>query len=152
MAKKIKIDIDFNQDNVLIAISCHKKDYWLAFQINETLQLQLRRMKDFGFYHTSDDQILEYPIYHYIHPQTSLSWYLISNYHPDGKLFPSLRTTDFFMLLNGSVTSHDTDHILQNLKRIKGVLHAHQLETKNLKEIGNFLSDLELHMIECLKA
>ncbi len=151
MAKKIRIDIDFNQDNFLVALSCHKKDYWVAFQLNDSLGLELRKMDDFGFYHSSLDQVVTYPIFYHHDSSSGISWYLIGNYHPEGKLFPALRTTDYFVLLNGQISKSQVDEKVKEMKKINGILLAHQLETGPLKEFGNFLSDLELHMIDSQK-
>ena len=147
MAKKIKIEIDFSRDNVLLAISCHKKDYWLAYQLNENLKFNLKKMDDLGFYQNNLDEVLYYPIYHYTDPGTMISWYLIGNYHPDGKLFPTLKTADYFILINGEGAIPENDKLIADLKKINGVLHAYVPETKALKDFGNFLADLELHMI-----
>ena len=151
VAKKIKIDIDFNQDNFLMAISCHKRDYWLAYQINENLKVEFKKIDDLGFYHNNLDQILPYPIYYYQDPISGLSWYLIGNHHPDGKLFPTLKNADFFILLNGVPLMPEPNQVIAELKKINGILHVYAMDTQKLKEFGNFLSDLELHMIDFQK-
>lgn len=151
MVKKIKFDIDFNQDNRLIALSCHKKDYWLAFQINSHLHTVFRRIQDLEFYQPQTDSLLPYPIYYFSDPDSEISWYLISNFHPEGKLFPVMRTIDYFVLLNGQFNEIEIDKVVIGLKKIKGILHAHLQDTKPLKDFENFLSDLELHMIDILK-
>lgn len=151
VAKKIKIDIDFSQDNTLVAISCHKKDYWLAFQLNAGLKYSLKKIDDFQFYHAHLDHLLPYPIYYHHDLQTGLNYYLVGNYHPEGKLFSPLKNADYFLLLNGDSSTKDMASLISELKRIDGILHAYIPETKPLKEYGNFLSDLELHMIDSVK-
>jgi len=98
MPKKINIDIDFSSDNTLLAVSCHKKDYWMAYNLNETLKLVLRRIDDLPFYDQGLDKLIKYSLFHYFDPDTQLSYYLISNYNPEGKLFRAHKTTDFFIL------------------------------------------------------
>jgi len=151
MAKKIKIDIDFSSDNTFLAISCHKKDYWIAYQLNEALKFSFRRMDDLPYYDEGLDKILNFALFQYIDPDTNLSFYLLSNFNPEGKLFRALRTTDFFILIHGRVKENEVEDLLAGIKKIKGVLTAYKMDIDSIKDFGLFLSDLELHMVEVLK-
>jgi hypothetical protein len=151
MAKKIRIDIDFSSDNALIGISCHRKDYWLAFQINDKMNLDLRQIDDFTVKTDGAEEELKYPLYYYEDEDKSLSFYLLTNHHPNGKLFPDLKTTDYFMLIHGTLSHSDKTTILSHLKKLPNVLTAFEIKLNQIKESESFLSDLELHMIRYLK-
>ena len=151
MAKKIKIDIDFSCDNTFLAISCHKRDYWMAYQLNDALKFSFRRIADLPFYDENLDKILNFSLFHYVDPDTNLSFYLLSNSNPEGKLFRTLRTIDFFILVHGKTGESEIHELLNRIKKIKGILTAYKIEISTVKDFGLFLSDLELHMVEVLK-
>lgn len=146
MAKKVKLNIDFTEDNSLIGVSCHKKDYWLAYHVNEKFRIHLRRLNDFPFYQVRSETLLRYPLFHAFLPDDQLGFYLIGNYNPDGALFPELKTTDYFILVQGRIPEKQKTVFLSELRSITGVLTAFYPDIVKLKEYDNFLADLELHM------
>jgi hypothetical protein len=148
MAKKIKLEIDFTEDNTLIGISCHKKDYWFAYHVNDTLNINLRRLKDFPFFQPRLNESLHYPFFHYSLPDDQLNFFLINNLNQQGPLFPELKTTDFFILLQGRLADNKRDEILSGIRKIPGVLAVYLPDAGKIKEYHNFLSDLELHMTD----
>ncbi|MEZ5196965.1 MAG: IPExxxVDY family protein [Bacteroidales bacterium] len=148
MAKKIKIDIDFSQDNFLVAISCHQKDYWIAYRLNEALKLNLKRMNDLPVFQSKMEKLVEYPLFSYEDPDTNVGYYLISNHNPESKLFPAQRTTDYLLLANGTVGASEKKVLLERIKKIPKVLTAYELELSRMKNIDSFLSDLELFMLD----
>lgn len=151
MPKKINIDIDFSSDNTLLAISCHKKDYWMAFNLNEALKFTLRRIDDLPYYDQGLEKFIKYSLFHYHDTDCQLSFYLLSNFNPEGKLFRAFKTIDYFVLIHGNVSSDAIQKILVKIKSINGVLTAYAPDMGSIKDFGLFLSDLELHMVEVLK-
>ena len=151
MPKKLKLDIDFSSDITLIAVSCHKRDFWLAMQINEILKTDLRRMNDLPYYHPVANQLLNYPLFHHVDKDAGYSWFLIGNHNPEGKLFPELKGSDFLVLLNAMLADDKRSETIARFKKIKGVLTAFQADLNKIKDLKNFISDLELHMVEELK-
>lgn len=148
MAKKIKIDVDFTEDNKLIGISCHKKDYWFAYHLNEQLGIKLLRLPDFPFYQPKLDEILKYSLFHCFCQDDQLAYYLIANFNRQSPLFPELSTMDFFLLVQGRVDPDKQTSLLATIRKIQGVLTTYVPEEKKIKEYDNFLADLELHMAE----
>ena len=151
MAKKIKIDIDFSSDNTLLAVSFQKKDYTLAFNLNKTLKIKLEKIEDLPYYDESIEKLQKFSLFHYHDPDCQLSFYLLSNHHPEGKLFRAFKTIDFFILIHGSIGKDSVSEIVKKVKSIKGVLTAFLPDMKPVKDYSLFLSDLELHMVEILK-
>lgn len=146
MAKKIKIDVDFTEDNKLIGVSCHKKDYWFAFHINNRLSMNLKRLDDFPFYQTRLEAQLNYSLFHDCRQDEQLGFYLIANHNQQSPLFPELGTTDFFILVQGRLKDEKKEKLLATIRGIQGVLTAYFPDVGKLKEYDNFLNDLELHM------
>lgn len=152
MAKKVKVDIDFSQDNLFLGISCHRKDYWLAYQLNETLKTALSRLDDLPVYKPNPDLLINFPLFYSFDEVNCLSYYLFPNHNPEGILFPGLKGVDYFLLLNGFINDQDKVGLLTSIKGIKNVLASYEIDLARVKEIPGFLSDLEIHMIEILKA
>ncbi|MFU8843226.1 MAG: IPExxxVDY family protein [Bacteroidales bacterium] len=152
MAKKIKIEVDFSEDNVFIAISCQKKDHWLVLQLNHTFKMDLRRISDVGFYHWKRKEVLPFPVWYYPDHDRATDYYFISNSHPEGKLIPTLNTTDFFILINGNITGQALQQLIAGIRKIEGVLLVQVLDHHKVKDLDHLISDLELHMIEFFKS
>ena len=136
MAKKFKIDIDFNQDNSLIGISCHKKDYWIAFQLNELLHINLRRFDDLCVYKSQQEIQLFYPLFYYTDTDSLINYYFFSNHNQEGKLFPAQKTIDYFLLINGLISenkliepkeTYQKDHTLY----LNNLVHQHNFYIQN---------------------
>ena len=151
MAKKIKIEIDFNQDNILIGISCHKKDYWTAFQLNELLHINLRRFDDFCAYKPKLDTQLFYPLYYYSDTDSMINYYFFSNHNQEGKLFPAQKTIDYFLLINGVLAENKLEKLVGDIRNRTGIIAAYNLDLKRIKNYEDFLTDLELYMIEIIQ-
>jgi len=152
MPKKLKLDIDFSSDISLIAISCHKPNFWLAGQLNSLLKFDLRRMADLPYFHPSIKEMLNYVLYYYPDENSGITYFLIGNYNPDGKLFPEYRTADYLLMANGIDIPGKNDVLTSKIKSIKGILTAFTIENGKLKDLKNFISDLELHMIDQIKS
>ncbi len=152
MAKKLHLDINFNQDNTLIGISCHKLDYSLAFQLNDKLRLKLKRIKDLPEYIQKLDVTFYFPLFHFENKDKLLRFNLLSNHNPDRKLFPAYKTTDYFLLVNGVMNAEEKDGLIEKIKKIEHVLIAFEVDFNSIKGMDNFLTDLELHLLETLKA
>ena len=146
MAKKIKIQVDFTENNKLICVSCHKKDYWFAYHLNEVMRIKLRRLKDFPFFQSRLNELLAYSIFHDFSPDDQLGFYLISNFNKQSPLFPELKTTDFFLLIQGRPTEAKLTDVLSQIRSISGVLTAFMPDAQRIKDYDNLLADLELHM------
>lgn len=152
MAKKFKIDIDFNLDNSLIGVSCHKKDYWIAFQLNELLHINLRRFEDLSIYKPQHDIQLLYPLFYYSDNDNLINYYFFSNHNQEGKLFPAQKTIDYFLLINGMVGDDKLQQFVKAIRNKPGIIAAYNLDLKKIKNYEDFLTDLELYMMEIIQS
>lgn len=152
MAKKIKIVIDFKEDNTLLAISCHKKEYWVAYQLNEVLNIKLNRVEDLPYFNPALNSFVLYPLYYFMSDKDETAYYLLSNSNIQGKLFPAYKTNDYFLLTHGRPPETDQLNLAPKVRTIKGVQGVFDVEMDKIKDIDNFFSDLELHMINVLKS
>ena len=151
MTKKVKIDINFDQDNFLVGISCHRKDYWIAYKINEVLKIQMKRTDDLPVYNNKLEELIYYPLYFYHDFDCEINFYLLTNHNSRSKLFPSQKATDFFLLINGPASEKFVQDKVKKIKGIPNVLMAFEIALSKIKVIDNFLEDIELHMLEVSK-
>lgn len=145
MAKKLKIDNHFNEDVVIIGISCHKIDYWIAHQLNDSLKIKLSRKSDLLVFRPEKDESIGYPLFFYLKSEKETTFSLISNHHPDGKLFPDQKSFDYFLVIDGMLKADEVQKLVDQIKKIQHVLIAHNLNLKKLKYLQEFISDLEIH-------
>ncbi|NOX48665.1 MAG: IPExxxVDY family protein [Chlorobi bacterium] len=151
MVKKIRIKVDFSEDNFLFGVSCHKPEYWMAFTLNKVFHLNLERIPDLSVFHEKLEVLIPYPLYYYVAAERDLSFYLFPNHHPDGKLFPSQKNTDYFVLVNGIVKEEEKQEFVKDLKKIRHILASFEIPLNKIRSLNGFLSDLELHMTEINK-
>lgn len=151
MVKKIRIKIDFSEDNFLFGISCHKPEYWMAYTLNSAFNYNLTRVLDLPVFHEKLKEVIHYPLFFFKKPDRDLSFYLFPNHHPDGKLFLSQKNTDFFVLVNGIIVEGEKSEFVSDLKQIKHILASFEIPLNKIKQFPGFLSDLELHLIEINK-
>jgi hypothetical protein len=147
MAKKLSVKIDFSSEYTLIGISCHLKDYRLTFFLNKQLNIHLKRIDDFT-QAGPDKANLSYSVYFYHCPDTKNNFCLITNFHADGKLIPTLGSIDFFLLLENEISSERKKDLITSIKTIPNLLTAYEIELSKVKNIHPLLAELELQFIE----
>lgn len=147
MARKFKIGSHTYPDILVINIACQKADYWMAFKINEVLPFNLRRTRDLEVIHPSGNIKLNYALFYYYNSDSRNSCYLIANHHPEGKLFPLQKTSDYIFLINGKVPETDRQRALNRIKKIPMVLTAYFQDPGSIKTLQDVISDLEVHLI-----
>ncbi len=147
MAKKLSAKIDFSSEYTLIGISCHLKNYRLTFFLNRQLNIKLRRIDDFT-QAGPDKEDLSYSVYFYHCPDTKNNFCLITNHHSEGKLIPTLRSIDYFLLIQNEISQERKKNLISAVKTIPNLLTAYEIELSKVKNIHQLLADLELQFIE----
>jgi hypothetical protein len=148
MTRKVNMDLNYGEDFIIIGISCHRFDYWIAGNLNDALKLKLTRQPDLPVYNPGKNIALKYPLFHYIKPDDQTAFSLVSNYNPEGKLFPDQKSFDYFLLVNGKINDGLLSKWLSVIKKTPQVLIAHKLNVQKVKNHKEFFSDFELHLIE----
>jgi len=143
--KKLKLSPEHTPDFTFIGIACHLKDYKMAYNINSSMGLSLKRVSDF----TSPDHTDRlYSFFQCYNPEEKKNFMLITNHHPDGKLLPKLKNFDFFLVADESMANSRVDALLSKIRKTEKVLMAGKIEREKLKEYDRITSDLELHLLE----
>ncbi len=143
--KKLKLSPEHAPDFTFIGIACHLKDYKMAFNLNSSLGLSLKRVSDF----TSPDHTDRlYSFFQCYNQEERKNFMLISNHHPDGKLLPKLKNFDFFLVSDELIATSRLEFLLSKIRKTEKVLMAAKIEREKLKVYDRITSDLELHLLE----
>lgn len=140
---KIGLDIDIS----LIGISCHLKFYRLSYAMDKNLGFDFRRINDFEIPGQENEPSLCYPFLIYEDSDFKNEFCLISNHHPQGKLVPSLRQVDFFLMSRNPIEKEMMTSILQKIRSISQVVAAYEINPLSTKDIDLLLEEMELHLL-----
>ena len=154
MVKKHKLEFDYNHDYFLIGVNSILEDFLIAFRLNQTFNITLRRKKkslNFG------NKKGEFSVYDYENLKTFNFWSLITNKQvveekiskDSFSLFESLYNTytlipekkqiDFFLKIEGEYSKKQIELIVQKIQKIDGVMLSYQLEPLQLKSKSNLI-------------
>lgn len=151
MPRKLKLDSSLDKDYTLIGIMSHHRDYRLIWSINEKLKLRLVKFDDLRSFNDKKNESQEHSLYYSSEPQSFKSYFFITNHGEQGMLFQEHRQTNYFLLIKGNVSPAMKNEIVKEIYTIGIVLTVHNIPLSTIKNIDNFLSDLELHMLEIQK-
>jgi hypothetical protein len=131
----------------LIGISCHMKSYRLSFNINRALNFSLQRIDDFEIPLNAGQEILCFPFLAFNDENLKNHFCLISNHHPQGKLIPSMRQVDYFLIAKNPVDKYTREKILQRLRSISQVLAAYEINPNGSRDLDQLIEEMELHLL-----
>lgn len=144
MKKKLSLDLDFTSEYKLFGIACMKEDYWFAYQLNQFLGFQFTREDDFKTFSTLKNKELSLPFFMYNEELSGRQYFLIAN-KKDEKIFPQIKSIDFYILVKDDGKSEELrSHLTRTIKKIKGVLLVQNIPTHTLKDFKNVILDLEM--------
>lgn len=144
MAKKLSVRIDYFADYQLLGLVSSMKDYMLTFFINNLLEIDLKKFDDLK---PEPGQDKAYSWYCHWNKGELISYYLVGNHHPGGKLIPSEKNLDYFLLIkNGS--AERAKEIAGKLRKIDKVTGVFQLDMIKIKDLNVILEILELHELD----
>ncbi len=150
MVKKLRLNIDYNQEYVVIGIPCHLKYYRIAYLINKKLSLHLMKIEDLVIL-SKKKQYPKFVIYYYKDEENFNSFYLISNKSQNGNLIPEQKQTDYFLFIDNFLNKQTKDKLIKEIREIPNVLTAYEINPLSIKDINKILSDLEIHITNIQK-
>lgn len=134
---KILLSLEEDYDFSLIGISCHSKDYRLCWELNKALKVSLIRAGDYEI--TKKKEISQHAFYEYFDDENHLEFYLIGNKGSKGNLITEQKTTDFFLLLKGSLMDYQLNEFTSKINALNLVLTAFKIDPESLKSKQNLL-------------
>jgi hypothetical protein len=134
-----KLDFEYDFEFTLFGISCHQKDYVLCWQLNRSLNFQLKKQKDFTLSIKSSDTISSFSYYNYYDELNRIKYSLLGNHGTSSTLIPEYRQADYFIIADGATELLDTDELLNKIRNTNTVLAAFTVNPKNLKNKKNLI-------------
>lgn len=151
MARRSKLENDFELLEGFIGISCHLRDYRLVYDINKALGLALIKTDDLPVFNARIQGISEYSCYTSSDSDTLLTYFLISNSGSDGLMLPQQKQADFFLLIKGAGGNEIERKLVDQIKDLPNVLTSFIIDQAKTANIDILISELELHEISIKK-
>jgi len=130
-------DISFSFN--LIGISSHYHDYRLCWAINKSLDFKLERADNEIIVHERNNkELLAFPTFYFICPESDVMFELIANRNADGFLIPEMKQADFFLKFDDFYTGAISE-LIQKLRTISMVNMAFQVDPENLRSKYNLI-------------
>ncbi|MDR2291883.1 MAG: IPExxxVDY family protein [Prevotellaceae bacterium] len=128
-SKTIKIKESSNQNFVVFAIISAEDDYYLAWNINNLLSLDLKKTEHPAF----QNKIPEgntVSCFNYICAKTNIEYSFICNKYGKFRLIPQLYNIDFMLKISGNLTNEQIKGIASAIRTVKGITACMNLIVK----------------------
>jgi len=99
MAKRYKLSFEAVSEGHLLGVSCHIKDYRLAFFINQTLGTNLKKINNLILSSSQEGESREYPLFYEPVTRFGCQMVMVTNPPAPARLMTFLKNTDFMFLL-----------------------------------------------------
>ena len=126
---KLSFQLDFNF--FLLGISSSENDYRLSWEMNEKLEISLRKSTDHVIKKKEIEQV--FLVYTFYDEEVYLQYSLIVNKSEKGFLIEELRNIDYFLQIHGDLSDNQKQQIISSVKNIKGVSGIFKLDINTLK-------------------
>jgi len=127
--KKLHIDLDFEFS--CFGISCHQRDYRLAWNINEALGIKLAKQPTVEIYDSFLKSEINFSKFFFFDELRQLEYLLYANRNEWGFLLPEESFMDYFFLIKGDRFNENV--IQHGLRKIEIILSFGKLDPQNLK-------------------
>lgn len=150
MAKKLFSDIDYFEGYHLLGIVSQLKDYNLAFNLNNELDIDLKKFEDISLC-DNDGNNHSYSWYFYSDETILAKIYMISNSSGGSKLIPSKKELDYFLLWKDFPSEEYILDLLPLIRKIQNVLAVFKFDLNEIKDAEIIIENIEIHEIENLQ-
>lgn len=133
----LTLDVEYDYDFSLIAISCFEWEYRLAWLINKAIDTDLVRVDDLEM--TNKDSQSSHPVYVGSHFDGEATLTLIKNREEDGILMPELAQIDF--LLKAENYQDSEEDLMASLRKIPQIQAAFLIDVNQLKHKEYLITD-----------
>ncbi|MFO7615275.1 MAG: IPExxxVDY family protein [Bacteroidales bacterium] len=145
MVRKLRLTSVVSYDYTIFGVSCHLKDYRFAFFLNDKLGFGFKRKEDLIFREGADDKA--YSFYIYPHPDERRNYYLVSNYNEAGRLIPSEKGVDFFIIADDLLPAQLKKSLLSKVQSVSQVLAAYEIPKGKVKNLEVIFEEIEMHLL-----
>ena len=140
--KKNKLESEYEVDFELLGIVCNKKEYKLAWYLNEALGMNLIKQEDVRIVFADNTSIL---ISHFLHRGAYHSIELLNNkllstVHPKYKfLLPELSQFDYLLKIRDEADEWTSENVSVRIREIPIIEYVLKLNFEDLKSKENLL-------------
>lgn len=148
---KLFMDDFYDESFKLIAVHCNLEDYRLAYLLNKSLNLKLKRCQDdldFEYFKSS------YAIYEWENNSEYVTWHLVANIckkeedslYSSGTLFqnsqrvlktfnliPEYKNVDYFIKISNEISNLNDKVVLNKINRIPQIITSYSVDPTKLK-------------------
>ncbi|MFH1937321.1 MAG: IPExxxVDY family protein, partial [Bacteroidota bacterium] len=129
-------------------LSTQLKDYRLSFLLNRLPEFQFTRFKDLLVNIPEEEEPAHFSLYTCYDEEGFNTYTLLSNRNSDHFLVPSLRQTDYLLIIDGPFKKQQKDELVKALRAIPNMLLAAEINPSTIKQFENLITDLELHIMK----
>ena len=126
---KLNIELDFEFS--CFGISCHQKDYRLAWNLNDHLNIKLEKKEPIVLREDKFNEEMIFSKFCYFDERLNFSYSLLSNRNTWGYLIPEEFNIDYFLLVSGE--RFNEKEILEKLRLINIILSFGRINVNKLK-------------------
>ena len=72
---------------------------------------------------------------------------MVSNYHEEGRLIPSEKGADFFLIISDILTASQKKQLISRIQKIPQVLAAYEIPKGKINNLEMIFEEIELHLL-----
>jgi hypothetical protein len=145
VTRKLKLSSGTTYNYTTIGIACHMKDYRFTYFLNEQMGFQFKRMDDLKL--GEEEGSLAYSFYLYSIPAERRNFFLVSNYHEDGRLIPSEKGADFFLIVDDVLPAAQKKELTGKIQKIPQVLAAYDIPPGKANNLEVIFEEIEMNLL-----
>lgn len=131
---KEKLTYKYHLNYKIVAISTHLKDYRISFYINESLNLELKKIDDLSIDNKNKGIIQSFEQQYYEDTETEKSFHLIHNKSKGLFFLSSLKKFDFILIVKSENEIEIQDEIIALLRKLDHFQIVYKVEELSKKE------------------
>ena len=151
MAMKVLRETYSEPAYILIGIACHLKDYRLSYLLNKKLEFVFTKQQDFVITMQEKAEPAGFSFYYYKDEDQGNSYLLLANRSEDHVLLPEVKQLDFLMMVDGDCKKGRRDQLIKTVSSIPNVLTAYEIAQATIRNFGNLVTELEIHLMNIFR-
>ena len=127
---------DDDYEFLAFGLSCHWKDYRVAWLMNRSLRMEFRRETLEIDRKSGAEGIAKFV---FKDEANRLNYVLISNHNDEVYLYNEFKQYDYFLLIEGYIDIFDASLFKQRLRSIDGIQYISEMDDQGFKDIQFFI-------------
>ncbi len=136
-----KLEPGFDYNFILIGIASHARDYKFCHALNQTLQIELKKLNDLQIEDSKSHKSSDFPVFTY-HDDYGTQYILVGNHGSNGMLLPEHEKLDYFTIIRDADPSFNIKEIVKRIKDMEVTVMCLQIEPSKLKSKQNLIFDI----------